>query len=32
MGEKNQGNSVMGHSFAYPTRAERCLEVEEWVS
>ena len=32
MGEKTQKNLAMGYSAAYPTRAERCLEVEEWVS
>ena len=29
MGEKTQENSLMGYSAAYPTDAERCLEVEE---
>ena len=29
MGEKTQENSQMGYSSAYPTGAERCLEVEE---
>ena len=29
MGEKTQENSQMGYSAAYPTRAERCLEVKD---
>ena len=29
MGEKTLENLVMGYSAAYPTDAERCLEVEE---
>ena len=32
MGEKTQENLLMGYSAAYPTGAERCQKVEEWVS